>query len=89
MLTPIPHTRSCVQGVGKSTFVRFLVNSLLSPRVSRAGDEDHTGTGAAAVAVLDLDLGQPELGPPGLLSLHIVRAPLLTPPHAHMQQHHR
>ena len=63
------------QGVGKSTFVRFLVNSLL--------------TVAPAVAVLDLDLGQPELGPPGIMALHVVGAPLLTPPHAHLQQQHR
>jgi polynucleotide 5'-hydroxyl-kinase GRC3/NOL9 len=63
--------RACVlvcgsQGAGKSTLVRLLVNALLQ-RVP-------------AVQLLDGDCGQPELCPPGLLSLTTVRAPLLGPP---------
>lgn len=53
------------KGVGKSTFCRFLINRLLS---------QHT-----AVAFLDTDLGQPELTPPGLVSLHGLTSPLLGP----------
>ncbi len=33
------------------------------------------------MALLDCDVGQPEVGPPGLVSLHITDAPLLSPPH--------
>jgi hypothetical protein len=58
-------------GCGKSTLVRFLVNALLSQQVA----------GVGAVAFLDLDLGQPEHTPPGMLSLAVVARPLLTPPH--------
>ncbi|TYZ58715.1 hypothetical protein PybrP1_004090 [[Pythium] brassicae (nom. inval.)] len=59
------------KGVGKSTFCRYLVNRLLA----------HYG----AVAFLDTDLGQSELTPPGLVSLHALAAPLLGPGFAHMK----
>jgi len=54
------------KGVGKSTLVRLVVNSLLQA--------------AAEVQLLDGDCGQPELSPPGLLALATLRAPLLGPP---------
>ena len=57
------------KGAGKSTFARLLVNRLLDAR--RGG----------AVAYLDLDAGQPEHTPPGMLALALVTAPLLSPPH--------
>lgn len=64
----------CTQAVGKSTFARFLTNYLMT-----------AGADSRSIAFLDLDIGQPELGPPGMLSLHVVTAPLVSPPHAHMQ----
>jgi len=43
---------------------------------------------ARGVALLDTDVGQPELGPPGLVSLRHVAAPLLGPAHAHGRASH-
>ncbi|KAJ1972917.1 Polynucleotide 5'-hydroxyl-kinase grc3, partial [Dimargaris verticillata] len=57
------------KGVGKSTFARHLVNQLLNVH--------------QRVAFLDTDLGQPEFGPPGLVSLHILDFPALGPPFTH------
>lgn len=57
---------------GKSTAVRYIVNRLLS--------EQHCNN----VTVLDCDVGQPELSPPGMLTLTNVRKPLLSPPYVHM-----
>ncbi|GKY90450.1 hypothetical protein MPSEU_000018800 [Mayamaea pseudoterrestris] len=54
------------KGVGKSTFLRLLMNQALSY--------------CAQVALLDLDLGQPELTPPGMVSLTLISEPLLQPP---------
>ncbi|KEG07407.1 NUC156 family protein [Trypanosoma grayi] len=53
------------QGIGKSTLARFLANGLLSQH--------------GVCYWLDLDLGRPEFGPPGTLSLHRVCRPLLRP----------
>eukprot|EP00775_Hariotina_reticulata_P002768 gene2768-3061_t len=61
------------KGTGKSAFARLLVNSLLSG-------------GCGAVAFLDLDPGQPELTPPGLLSLHVLQQPLFGPAHLQHRQ---
>ena len=58
------------KGFGKSTCLRYLTNSLL-------------GRGSK-VAILDCDVGQPELSPPGILSLSVVETPLLSPPSQHM-----
>lgn len=102
------------KGSGKSTYVRFLVNALLSHKRSEiraiaaanqdAGiypDDDSTdghhhrhphnrnridSAAAPLVAYLDLDPGQPEHTTPGLISLSLVHAPLLSPPH--MRSHH-
>ncbi|CAD7060662.1 unnamed protein product [Tilletia caries] len=49
------------RGVGKSLFARTLLNAALTTQDSEW----------SAVAFLDLDLGQTEFGPPGLLSLNI------------------
>lgn len=59
------------KGAGKSTLARRLVNALLS-RYGR-------------VAYLDTDCGQPEFTPPGLVSLHLLEAPLFGAPHTHMR----
>jgi polynucleotide 5'-kinase involved in rRNA processing len=56
--------------VGKSTCLRYTANRLLS-----SGHFDQ------GVAILDADVGQPELSPPGLLTLSIIHRPLLHPPH--------
>lgn len=64
------------KGVGKSTCLRYLVNRLLCKG------------GAKAVCVIDCDVGQPELGPPGLISLHIVKSPILSPCHLNQQRPH-
>ena len=60
------------KGVGKSTCVRHTVNQLLSK--------------TDAVAVIDCDLGQPEFTVPGLLSLHIISKPILSPTHMHLNE---
>ena len=60
----------CVCGsknVGKSSFCRYLVNRLL---------RDHT-----TVQYLDIDCGQPEFTPPGMVSLVDISTPILDPPY--------
>ena len=58
------------KGVGKSTCVRYTVNRLL---------KDYP-----QVAILDADVGQPELSPPGVLTLSVTTRPLLAPPHVNL-----
>ena len=60
------------KNVGKSTFAKYICNRILSI------NEFET------VALLDCDVGQPELSPPGLLSLTILSKPLICPAHVHM-----
>ncbi|GAA5825727.1 hypothetical protein JCM3770_003406 [Rhodotorula araucariae] len=55
---------------GKSTFAKMLVNALLDRY--------------EAVAYLDTDLGQPEFTPSGLLSLSVLRRPVLGPAFTHL-----
>ncbi|KAM7204285.1 hypothetical protein V8F20_003698 [Naviculisporaceae sp. PSN 640] len=62
---------------GKSTFGRLLTNRLVT---------DHGGYKNkpwSAVIVLDLDPGQPEYGPPGVISINKISAPVLSPPFCH------
>ena len=59
------------KGTGKSTLLRFSVNSLLNYFPS--------------VAVIDCDLGQPELTPPGMVSLQVISEPIVTPSHLHLR----
>jgi polynucleotide 5'-hydroxyl-kinase GRC3/NOL9 len=63
------------KSTGKSTLLRYLTNRYLS-------------LGKAAVMVLDCDVGQPEGSPPGMLTLSLVKEPLLSPPHLHMAKKH-
>ncbi|MED6269694.1 hypothetical protein CHARACLAT_002308 [Characodon lateralis] len=58
-----------IKNVGKSTFIRLLVNTLLN----------HT----SSVDYLEGDLGQTEFTPAGCLSLATVKEPLLGPPFTH------
>lgn len=63
------------KGVGKSTFVRLLINQCFSLHPK--------------VALMDLDLGQPELSPPGFISLTVLDQPLLQPPSTRTcREHH-
>ncbi|KAF7663519.1 hypothetical protein LDENG_00208620 [Lucifuga dentata] len=59
------------KNVGKSTFIRILINTLLN----------HT----ASVDYLEGDLGQTEFTPAGCLSLLTVKEPLLGPPFTHQR----
>jgi len=58
------------KGVGKSTLLRYATNRILSL-------QQH-------VAILDLDCGQAELSPPGMLTLTIISKSLLSDPPVHM-----
>ncbi|KAJ2084257.1 Polynucleotide 5'-hydroxyl-kinase grc3 [Coemansia sp. RSA 988] len=60
------------QGLGKSTFSRFLVNRL----INRYG----------CVFYMETDLGQSELAPPGALALTMLTDPLFGPPFTHIGQ---
>lgn len=64
-----------IKNVGKSTFIRVLINTLLNY--------------TASVDYLEGDLGQTEFTPAGCLSLMTVREPLLGPPftHQHTPEH--
>jgi len=65
---PAPVVLVCgAKKVGKSSLCRALINTLLQTH--------------PAVALLETDLGQPELGPPGLVSLTRLSRPLTAPPH--------
>ncbi|KAK0625283.1 hypothetical protein B0T17DRAFT_608250 [Bombardia bombarda] len=62
---------------GKSTFGRLLANRLVT-------DKGQTKSKSwSSVVVLDLDPGQPEFGPPGVISLNKISAPILSPPFCH------
>ena len=54
------------KGSGKSTFAKFLVNSVLS--------RQQDSLGSPGVAFLDLDPGQPEFHPPGSISLMLLNS---------------
>ena len=79
-LPPQP-VRLVVLGVGKSTLLRYLTNRILSDSPSSRSDPNNQTGGIEEVAILDTDVGQPELAPPGLLRVSIVRKPLLRPPY--------
>ena len=70
------------KGVGKSTYLRYLVNKTLTDNKHK---QKHIHN---AVAVLDIDCGQPEFSPPGLLSITIITKPLLSPPPANLTTSH-
>ena len=64
------------KGAGKSSFCRNISNSLLSKGQVIQGRINK-------VAFIDLDPGQPELSPPGELSLVILQSCILGPPFTH------
>ncbi|KAF8335030.1 uncharacterized protein EI90DRAFT_2914069 [Cantharellus anzutake] len=57
------------KGVGKSTFARMLLNTLL--------------TRNERVAFLDCDIGQSEFTPGGLVGIHVLDHPIFGPPFTH------
>ncbi|KAL7552579.1 hypothetical protein ACHAWF_015885 [Thalassiosira exigua] len=70
------------KGVGKSTLLRYATNRILSARSDVATSNGRDCP--SSVAVLDLDCGQSELSPPGMLTLTVVSRPLLSDPPVHM-----
>lgn len=69
------------KGAGKSTFSRYLTNSLLSSRESQSVSPTFLDRIFPYVAFLDIDLGQPEHALPGVLALSLVSRYILSPPH--------
>ncbi|KAI5790613.1 hypothetical protein DFH27DRAFT_603036 [Peziza echinospora] len=69
------------KSTGKSTFSRLLLNSLLT--TSSADSGKSTTTTYSQVAYLDLDPGQPEFSPPGIISLTLHTSPIFGPPFTH------
>ncbi|XP_078414103.1 polynucleotide 5'-hydroxyl-kinase NOL9-like isoform X1 [Cetorhinus maximus] len=63
------------KNIGKSTFNRYLLNSLLNH--------------VPCVEFLELDLGQTEFSPPGCMALHLVTEPVLSPPYMHQCEPHK
>ena len=63
-------------GVGKSTLNRYLINAFVSSKFSDP------------VLYVETDVGQSEMTPPGLISVHEIDrlSPLLGPPHTHISQ---
>ena len=59
------------KGAGKSSCLRYTINKLLSL--------------CNEVCVIDCDVGQPELGIPGTMSLHVVNDPILAPSHLNLR----
>eukprot|EP01114_Cavostelium_apophysatum_P020067 TRINITY_DN6621_c0_g1_i1.p1 TRINITY_DN6621_c0_g1~~TRINITY_DN6621_c0_g1_i1.p1 ORF type:complete len:376 (+),score=69.37 TRINITY_DN6621_c0_g1_i1:506-1633(+) len=60
------------KNLGKSTFCRYLMNSLLNKY--------------SKVAYIETDIGQTEFTPSGALSLNILTSPIFGPPFTHLQK---
>lgn len=69
------------KGNGKSTLCRVLINTMLTLKSSETGGSEEIRNG---VLFLDLDPGQPELAPPGIIYLAHVYVPLLGPSFANV-----
>ena len=72
------------KGVGKSTFLRYAINRVLSAQSCPNRGNVSFKEYPRRVAILDIDSGQPELSPPGMISLTVVSRPLLSDPPMHM-----
>ncbi|KAK6536394.1 Polynucleotide 5'-hydroxyl-kinase grc3 [Arthrobotrys megalospora] len=89
-ITTLASTKQCPKSifivggksVGKSTFGRYLLNTLI------------TNSQLPTIAYLDLDPGQPSFTPPCILSLHKITSPIVAPSFAAfrstevVRQHH-
>ncbi|KAG8227244.1 hypothetical protein J437_LFUL003975 [Ladona fulva] len=73
------------KGVGKSTFMRFLVNKWLSS----CNESKSTRIASRTVLFVDFDPGQSEFVPPGCLSVTLVSEPLLGPNYTHLKDPER
>ncbi|KAF8465958.1 hypothetical protein BDZ91DRAFT_794528 [Kalaharituber pfeilii] len=73
------------KSTGKSTFSRFLANYLLTHPTPFDTSNAFTSYPIRNVAYLDLDPGQPEFSPPGVISLSLLssQTPILGPPFTH------
>ena len=80
-LSPLPLiSMVCgAKGAGKSSYMKYAVNRLLS--YSRA----IMGSDLAEVCIIDCDLGQPELSIPGVVSMNVISSPLVSSSHLHLQ----
>ncbi len=67
------------KNVGKSTFLRYIINRILSEPIPLTSTKQ-----PSEVAIIDLDSGQPELSPPGMLTLTVLKRPLLSDPPMNM-----
>eukprot|EP01135_Chromosphaera_perkinsii_P006190 Nk52_evm7s442 gene=Nk52_evmTU7s442 len=70
---------------GKSTFCRYLVNSLLCPSVMY-WKQDYSLDVSGCVAFLECDLGQSEFTPPGYISLSLLTSPITGPSFSHLRR---
>ncbi|TAQ89875.1 hypothetical protein B7494_g1810 [Chlorociboria aeruginascens] len=68
---------------GKSTFTKLLANKLLSAAIANQKNLSSKIRILPGTALLDLDPGQPEISPPGQLSLIHLREPNFGPPFSH------
>ncbi|KAL7540375.1 hypothetical protein ACHAXR_010053 [Thalassiosira sp. AJA248-18] len=77
------------KGVGKSTLLRYATNRILSISSSCNAETSNSSSKRypRRVAILDLDCGQAELSPPGMLTLTVVSRPLISDPPVHMVCH--
>ncbi len=64
-----------------SSYVRSMILALLTHMFGYRYTVNRLLRRYTFVAILDCDVGQPEVGPPGLVSLYITASPLLSPPH--------
>jgi hypothetical protein len=69
--------------VGKSSFCRHVVNTLLSSQSPDAASAS-TSMDGGGVIMVDLDMGQTEFMPPGTLSAKLVTRAILDPPFCHV-----
>ena len=85
MVTELPNPLAVMvcgpKNSGKSTFTRYLANSILMRTTRRFQSQNITQDDG--VALLDLDPGQPEFSPPGEISLLHLRSCNLGPSYAH------
>ncbi|KAK9484292.1 hypothetical protein V1527DRAFT_470568 [Lipomyces starkeyi] len=65
------------KSAGKSTFARLLTNSLITS--AGLAPEELRNRSTVELVYMELDPGQPEFGPSGVLSLNIIDSPMLGP----------
>ncbi len=89
----------CIFGgksVGKSTFCRWLSNKLLSLPGNNISDcnaksknikhiNSDLNSHLAQILYIDLDPGQTEFTPPGIISIHLISQPIMGPNFTHMR----